>query len=393
MRISRFTAYHVRIPLKKTIKHASHSRTETDSIIVRCTLDDGTSGWGEGLPREYVTGETIDDVLRMLVEDGWPRVFRDDFETLADTIELCEHLNFSSIPGSARPCFGNSLRCAIELSVLDAACRRLGVPLSAVVETVPETLPIRNTVKRVRYSTVMTAESPRKQWQSAIKYRLYGFSQIKVKVGMAGSDDAATLRRVRRVMGKKVRLRIDANEAWSPAEVPRKLAELERFGIDSVEQPVPHREVNQLAEVRRQTPIPVMLDESLCDHADAARAIEHGLCDVFNIRLSKCGGMVRSLRLAAMAHQAGLGYQLGCQVGETGILSATGRHFATSVAKIRSLEGSYDRHLLKERITREDLTFGYGGAAPALDGAGLGVTIDEDSLLRTTVRQLSIECK
>ena len=130
-----------------------------------------------------------------------------------------------------------------------------------------------------------------------------------------------------------------------------------------------------------------MLDESLCSEVDARRAIEQGTCDLFNIRLSKCGGFLPSLKLAALAHQAGLGYQLGCQVGETGILSAAGRHFAASVANIRYLEGSYDRFLVKERLTVEDLTFGYGGYAPALAGPGLGVTVDEEALQRVTQRE------
>ena len=56
MRIRELVAYHVRIPLKGKVTHASHSRSETDSILVCCRLEDGTEGWGEGLPREYVTG-------------------------------------------------------------------------------------------------------------------------------------------------------------------------------------------------------------------------------------------------------------------------------------------------------------------------------------------------
>ncbi|HET6324922.1 MAG TPA: enolase C-terminal domain-like protein, partial [Planctomycetaceae bacterium] len=148
---------------------------------------------------------------------------------------------------------------------------------------------------------------------------------------------------------------------------------------------VPHGEVEGLAAIRPRLGVPVMLDESLCSQSDATRAIEHGTCDLFNIRLSKCGGFIPSLRIAAIAKQAGLGYQLGCQVGETGILSAAGRHFATSVGGIRFLEGSFDRLLVAERLTTEDLTFGWGGWAPALSGPGLGITIDRAGLERVTV--------
>src|SRR5207237_3699563 len=129
------------------------------------------------------------------------------------------------------------------------------------------------------------------------------------------------------------------------------------------------------AAVRKQINTPVMLDESLCGEVDAERAVQGGWCDLFNLRLSKCGGFIPSLRLAQMAKQHGLGYQLGCQVGETAILSAAGRHFATSVAGIRYLEGSYDRHLVREALGTEDLTFRWGGWAPALAGPGLGVTV------------------
>src|SRR5215475_11665616 len=60
------TAYHVRIPLRRRIRHASHTRTETDNLLVRCVLEDGSTGYGEGVPRDYVTGETIDSSLDLL---------------------------------------------------------------------------------------------------------------------------------------------------------------------------------------------------------------------------------------------------------------------------------------------------------------------------------------
>ena len=80
------------------------------------------------------------------------------------------------------------------------------------------------------------------------------------------------------------------------------------------------------------------------------RAVELGACDLFNLRLSKCGGFIPSLRLAQFARAHGLGCQLGCQVGETAILSAAGRHFAASVGGLRYVEGSYDRHMVREAL-------------------------------------------
>jgi len=133
-----------------------------------------------------------------------------------------------------------------------------------------------------------------------------------------------------------------------------------------------------------------MLDESLCCREDAQRAIVGGTCDLFNLRISKCGGLLACVRLAAFAHDHNLGYQLGCLVGETGILSAAGRQFACSIANLRYLEGSYDRFLVRDSLTAENLTFRYAGRAPALTGHGLGITVQEERVRATARRSLPL---
>ena len=64
MRVVELEARHVRVALRRKVTHASHVRTETDNVVVRCMLSDGTVGYGEGVPRDYVTGETIDSSPR-----------------------------------------------------------------------------------------------------------------------------------------------------------------------------------------------------------------------------------------------------------------------------------------------------------------------------------------
>jgi muconate cycloisomerase len=185
---------------------------------------------------------------------------------------------------------------------------------------------------------------------------------------------------VRKLVGKGVDLRIDANEAWDLEMACRVAQKLEPFSISSIEQPLPHKDLMQMAKLRKVSPIPLMLDESLCSLSDAQQAVDKGFCDLFNIRLSKCGGFINSLKIAQLARQNGLGYQLGCLVGETGILSAAGRHFASLDSSLRYLEGSYDRYLLKDNITFEDISFGKKGRAPLLEGNGLGITVNPNQL-------------
>jgi len=385
MRISELSAYHVRIPLRRTIRHASHTRTDTDTLIIRCRLSDGTEGWGEGLPRPYVTGESIEAVFDLLRATDWPKQLGAPMNDLREAIALCDSVKFGGVPSGMRDCFGNSLRCALEVAILDAVARAVGQPFSAVTELLPEAAAVRQNSPRVRYSATITSMGAFREVIRAIKVRVYGFHQCKLKVGVEGVDDAAAVRRIRRVLGPEFNIRIDANEAWTCRNLEAKLAPLLSSRISSLEQPVPHQEIDGLAEIRSRIETPIMLDESACSLGDVHRAVERGLCDLFNIRLSKCGGYVNSLRIAAIARRAGLGYQLGCQVGETGILSAAGRHFACSVGDIRFAEGSYERFLVRERLTVEDLTFKRGGYAPALTGPGLGVAIDQDAVRRVTL--------
>jgi muconate cycloisomerase len=384
MQVVELEARHVRVPLRRPVKHASHARTETDNVVVRCVLDDGTVGWGEGVPRDYVTGETIDSAVELLKRSDLPG----QLEACADfqqAVRLAERVKLAPVPDDDRMCRGNAARCAAELALLDAYGRAFGEPLMNVTKLLtPELYQPR---ERVQYSGVILSAKGWKAKAMSFAYRLLGFRQVKVKVGIAGQDDAKRLATVRRWAGRKMELRLDANEAWGAADAAERIRELEPFGIASVEQPVPHEEVAALAAVRKQTQTPIMLDESLCSEVDAERAVRGAWCDLFNLRLSKCGGFIPTLRLAEFATRHGLGYQLGCQVGETAILSAAGRHFATSVAGLRAVEGSFDRRLVHDWLTEEDITFGRGGWAPMLVGSGLGVAVQPERVDALTVRR------
>ncbi len=387
MRVVELIYHLVDLPLRKKISHASHTRQASRNLLVCSRLADGTEGWGEGVPRPYVTGETPEGALAQLAETCWAEQLDCDCENWADVIGLCGRLQPAVLADDPRQCGANAHRCAVELSLLDAFGRLFGEPVSAVTHCFEPARPLRTSLAEVRYSGAVTADSRSREMISALKMRVYGFAHCKVKVGMPATDEGARMRHLRRWLGPKMEVRIDANEAWEGTEAAARLESLLPYDICCVEQPVPHAQVESLAELRRQVPVPVMLDESLTSLVDGEAAIRQETCDLFNIRLSKCGGFLNSLRLAALAQAAGLGYQMGCHPGETGILSAAGRHFASSVRDIRYREGSYDHHLLGLLITDQDITFGYGGRAPALTGPGLGVTVHRGRLARCSVQR------
>ncbi len=392
MTIRSIVLHHVSVPLKKKIRHASHERTSSENLVVQVTLSSGQTGYGEGVPRSYVTGETIESAFASLATFDASRHIGQP-QSLQDVVRRLDSLELPETQADPRGMNGNSARCAIELAVLDAYGHRFGQSLSDAIRLVelPD-LKLHPTPRPVRYSGAITAESRRGEIISAWKMRLYGFAQVKIKVGVHGQDDPKRLAKLRRILGRRVDLRLDANEAWHSGELLERVAPLRAFNPSLLEQPVPHAEVANLRELRRSLGIPVMLDESLCGYPDGVRAIEEGTTDFFNVRLSKCGGIIPSLRLFALAQRHGLQLQLGCHPGETGILSAAGRHVAANVAGLRYVEGSYDRHVLAENVCTEDITFRYGGRAPVLEGPGLGIHVDPAKLETMTVKRKEIAC-
>lgn len=381
--LTKLIARHIRIPLKKPIRHASHERRETDNVLVECHLANGIVGYGEGVPRDYVTGETIDTALTALKQANYDSL-KMTCSTLDEAVARIDSFALPKANDDVRGISTQAVRCALELAWLDAWCQHFQQPLSAVTRLVaPE---LYEPKPRIQYSVAITSATGAKLVFQALTRRWFGFSQCKVKVGIAGQNDAQRLRTIRRYMGPAMHLRVDANEAWSVADAPARWAELSPYNIAWVEQPVLHEQIGALAKVRSSMKMPVMLDESLCSMKDAEDCVLEGWGDLFNLRLSKCGGYLRTLRLAQYAAVQGIGCQLGCQVGETCILSAAGRHFACSVQGLQALEGSYDSWLVKEALGVEDITFKKGGWATAFTQPGLGIRVDAAALQRVTQR-------
>ena len=110
---------HVAVPLRKAIKHASHERSTSDNLIVRATLASGEVGYGEGVPRSYVTGETIASTFETLAKFDAARPIGDP----ADYREAARRAHALSLPeteADPRGMAGNSARCALEMAILDA---------------------------------------------------------------------------------------------------------------------------------------------------------------------------------------------------------------------------------------------------------------------------------
>ncbi len=374
MRIAFATVHELRIPFAEPFRHALAEQAASDSIVLRLGTEAGAVGFGECTPRAYVTGETRDtcvsDIRLLLAALG------SEPEDADSPLDILPRL-FRLRPEAAavRP----AARCAVELALTDAWLRERHLSLRALAP------PCRSFVT---YSGVIGAETAEKAEQGATRCRALALSHVKLKVRSLA--DIAVLARVRQVLGDTVSLRLDANAAFDPATAARFAAQAAPYGIAAFEQPIPRGDPETLAALRAASPVPIMADESLVSLADARALIEHRAVDLFNIRLSKCGGIGPSLAIARLARDSGVGLQLGCHVGETAILSAAGRHVAAHLPDLLFAEGSYGEYLLAEDIGADSVVFGQGGRAPVLSGPGLGVETDSARLERHTVRRTDI---
>jgi len=382
MLITSAVIYPLNIPFRQSFSHNLHTRAFSDSIIVQLKTAGGVAGYGECIARPYVTGETVESSIRYIREMLLPSVlgrnygFIDPNQPLKYLSGIADGLSADAHPGVIA---WNGSKAAVELALIDCALREQGMALGNL-------LPAKSGV--VRYSMVLSSESIQKIRKMALLVRLFNIKHVKIKVGTR--DDYERVAAVRKMMGPSASIRLDANGAFNVETALEFLTSIAGFKIDSIEQPIPRGPVSELAELKARSPVPIMVDESIVTEQDARELIEQDACHYLNLRVSKCGGIYNTLKIAELAGKAGIGMQLGCLVGETAILSAVGRCLALHGNAWQFIEGSFGNILLKEDLSKENVRFGWGGRAKALSGAGFGVDICEERLRKYVTQVITV---
>lgn len=374
MIVEKLDIWHLRLPFLFPFRHKLATHQHSDNLVVRVTTAGGAKGYGEGIPRDFVTGESLAASLSLLEGTLGPNLVGSAWGGPAALwAGLAERLGFlaASFPAAA---------CALELALLDAGARTWELPLSHLLGVEQSS--------GIYYSAVLPLGPGERLGKFLRLVNELRLKFLKLKVGEP--TDLEVLAQVRQECGWDIDLRVDANGAWEAEEAIRRLGEFMAYKISAVEQPVAKTDFAGLKRVQAAVPIPVIADESLCTEKDAQELIELQACRLFNLRLSKCGGIGPSRRLAEMARKAGLGVMLGCHVGETSILAAAGRHFALSVGPLAYLEGSLAPYLLARDPVRPAVTFGDEGLGLPLPGAGLGIQVQEDLLNELAVARVTL---
>ena len=369
MRIQRLDVFTFPVPFRTVFRHASASRRRAENLIVAAHSDTGHIGYGEGCPRDYVTGETVDGGAAFI------RRYAD-----AITAEVSDERELSAWTDAHREVIDRNPAafCAVELAALDLFGKIRGVP-------VEDLLGVPRLDGVFIYSAVLgDAPCLVYRWQLRRYWKL-GFRDFKVKVSGDRRRDGRKLEAFLDRGDPRLRLRLDANNHWTSVdECIRHIADLPG-NIFAVEEPLQAGDLDGFRQVGAACGTDIILDESLTRRAQLDSLDAAGRWLV-NVRVSKMGGLHRSLALAAEAAARGIGVIVGAQVGETSILTRAGLTVMNAArSNLAAAEGAFGTRLLRQDLTSESLMFGYGGALPAANvkgraGPGLGLQVRKQSL-------------
>ena len=266
MKITQVKLGRISTPLRVPFKTALRTVSSVEDVIVELHTDTGAVGYGEAPPTGVITGDTTGAII-----------------------------------GAIRD------QAAVDMALWDLLGQKYSAPVYRMLGGARSNIVTDITI------SVNPPEEMARDARTAIQR---GYDCLKVKVGIDPELDVARLAAVREAVGKDVKLRIDANQAWNAKQAVRILDQMQEKGLDIefVEQPVPAADLEGMQYVTRHASVPVLADESVFSPADALRIMQTGAADFVNIKLMKCGGITNALRIASAAEVYDVECMIGCML-------------------------------------------------------------------------------
>ena len=324
------------IPLRRPFVTAGGVVAARELVLVRLEDDDGATGFGEAAPLEPYDGVSLGEVIAAL------------------------RAGDDSLPHA---------RAASEMARLDLEAGRAGRGLG---EPGADAIAVNRT---------LPAGPPDEVAESARAGLADGYACFKLKVGLP--DDAERVAATREAIGSWPALRLDANGAWSASEAVKRIAALEPYDLQLVEQPC--ATLAELAEVRPRVSAPIAADESVRTPADVRAAAELRACDAVNVKLAGSGGFGAAREALREAERRGLRAFLSSTLdGPWGIAAALQLAASEGVSLACGLA---TLELFDARIARA-LPAPHAGTMRVPQGPGLGVRVSDSDLAEVLVEEL-----
>ncbi|MBL0128773.1 MAG: dipeptide epimerase [Flavobacteriales bacterium] len=361
MRTRRFNLYSLRIPLKVPFVTSLGSSDSVESVVLKVETEDGRIGWGECNPFWPINGETVETCLAVGKHLAKALLGHEvsDMEGAHRIMDRLIHGN-------------SSIKSAFDIALHDLAAQEADQPLWAYLGA--------KSTRTLTTDYTVSIGSPEKMAVDARTIVQNGFTVIKVKVGGSKEEDVSRIRAIREAIGMAIPLRIDANQGWTPEQAIEILNELAVFNIQHCEEPIPRWQFMEMRRVKEASPIPVMADESCCDHHDAERLIALGACQRFNIKLGKSGGLFKAKKIIALAEQHGMEVQIGGFL-ESRLAWTAAAHLAQVSDAIRDFDMDTPLMFTADPVIG-GITYSAGGLIALPEGVGHGATFDPTYLER-----------
>lgn len=362
MKVTAIETIPVSVPLDParmiTSSRGVHDRSPFS--IVRVETDEGFVGLGEASCTPRWSGEDSATVARIVSTYLAPLVVGHDpraVERLAaamDEVIVGHHFT----------------KAAVEMALWDIAGKSAGLPVYRLLGG-----PVRD---RIRTKFSIAGIDPGKAAEIAGWARDQGFTAMKVKVATGTLDaDLERVAAVRAEIGTDVTLGVDANGHWTRAAGALGVERLTEYAIAFVEQPLPPRDLEGMAELRRRSLIPLMADDAVGTPEDALAVVRAGAADVLSIYVGMAGGIAPARRAAGIAQTAGVGWTIGSNL-ELGVGLAAHIHLAASTLGLDDARVPCDiisPFYYESMLLSEPLPIEAGWVTPP-EGPGLGVELD-----------------
>lgn len=346
-------------PLTEVLRAAYGMRDRLDIVVIQVETDEGITGCGESTGMFQETAQTIVETeFKPLLVGQDPT----QIEYLNHRVaHVFQWNSFAAYPWSG-----------LDTAFYDIKGKVLGVPVYELLGGLYR--------REVTCSGVIHIKSPKEDARLAVEYgERWGFKTLKFKVGRDPKEDEERLRAVREAVGPDVRIRLDANMAWTPRTAVRLINRWAKYDLEYVEQPVPAWDFRGLKAIAQAVDVPLCADESCQTPQDMLRLAEDGSCEVCCVYVSEAGGLTRLTELVAVANTAGIHCVLGTW-GELGVGFSAGMHLAAASRNFR-LANDQAYHVIKEDYVTEPLSF-KDGKITVRDKPGLGVVPDPERMKR-----------
>ncbi|NGM63032.1 dipeptide epimerase [Sphingobacterium sp. SGG-5] len=359
MNITAIEIYRLSIPMEPFVI-ATGTMDYAQNTYIKLLTDEGLYGVGECSAFPMIVGETQNTCIS--VAQDFARLWKGK-NPLAIADRLAElHLY---IAGNA------TIKSAFDMALYDLAAKHANLPLYKFLQ---------GERRDIVTDITLGIAAPEEMAAKALQFKESGASTIKVKLGKKPQDDIQRIKAIRQAVGFDIAIRIDANQGWSYEEAVEALQGMEAYKIQFCEQPMRTYNDHLLPELRTQTIVPIMADESVYSHWDAERLCRTDACDFINIKFSKSSGIYEALKIQEVAAE----YSIPCMIGgmlESRLALAAKVHFAYAAPNVKffDLDTCMVGHL-------EDPVIGgvqYDGYQVSVsDDIGIGADISEAFLDR-----------